>query len=108
MPEGANRKPFNEAFPESAKILEEESSNADKDFEPDPATQDIKNSIGKQVTLGLARGPTVRGRLIAFDPRFRRVKVQRTTNKSIEETWVNLGYVITVSIVTGETERGDS
>ena len=80
-----------------------EESKTDESFELDPATQDLKNSIGKQVTLGLSRGPTVRGRLVAFDPKFRRIKVQQDLrNGAREETWVSLGYVVTVSIVTGK------
>lgn len=72
----------------------------EEDFELDPATRDLVESIGKQVILGMARGPTIRGILLEFDPRFRKIKVKQGNT----ETWVRLSYVISFSIVKAEAE----
>jgi len=74
-----------------------------EDFELDPATRDLVNNIGKYVVLGMARGPTIRGVLTDFDPRYRKIKVKQGN----VETWVLLSYVISFSVVTGEEAKAE-
>lgn len=69
-----------------------------EDFDLDPSMQALKKSIGSSVTLILSRGPTIRGRLIGFDPKFRKVAVEQETANSTETTYVSLGYVIAISL----------
>jgi len=69
-----------------------------EDFELDPSVQAIKKSMGSPITLILSRGPTVRGRLVGFDPKFLKIAVEQEIANGSQITYVRLGYIVAMSL----------
>lgn len=58
----------------------------------------LKDSVGHEVELGLSRGPTVRGKVYAFDNRYGKIAVKVKENNRTKLTVVKLSYVVSFSI----------
>lgn len=58
----------------------------------------LEKSISKKVELGMARGPSIKGRVVDFDNRYGKLVVETIENGTTKNIIVKLGYVVSFAV----------